>query len=128
MKTGKSMLRLAEQCKKVKMNLSMAKETGISIDCLADGEDMEDKIKREDFEMMVQPLVDKLTEKLKKIQESLSTYGTLHSFELVGGNTRVPCVIKAAEDVFGMTHSRTLNSDECISEGAAIASAMESPM
>lgn len=121
-------MRLAENCKKAKLNLSMSKSTSISIDCLCNGEDLDDSITRDDFEKMVQPLLIRLNALIKTITESVGTYGVLHSFELVGGNTRVPCVIKATEEGFGMTKSVTLNVEECFAEGAAVASAMESPM
>jgi molecular chaperone DnaK (HSP70) len=69
---------------------------------------------------------DLLLERFDKCGKAFKV-GQLHSFELVGGNTRVPSVISIAEEIFGMSHSRTLNSDECMSEGAAVACAMESP-
>lgn len=127
LKNGKTMLRLAEACKKVKLNLSMGKSSSVSIDCLMDGEDLDDSISRDEFEALANPLVERLGAMVRKIAGDNSK-GTLHSFELVGGNTRVPCVVKTAEENFGMAHSRTLNSDECISEGAAVACAMESPL
>lgn len=128
LKNGKSMLRLAEACKKAKLNLSMGKTSGVSVDCLLDGEDLDDSISREDFEELVKPLTERLAALVKRVASEVSKHGVLHSFEMVGGNTRVPCVVKTAEEVFGMPHSRTLNSDECISEGAAVACAMESPL
>jgi molecular chaperone DnaK (HSP70) len=70
---------------------------------------------------------ERLATLIESLKQEVSKVGQLHSFELVGGNTRVPSVISIAEEIFGMSHSRTLNSDECMSEGAAVACAMESP-
>lgn len=120
-------MRLAEACKKVKMNLSMNKTSSISVDCLMEGEDLDDSINKDEFELRTRPLMERLAALITPLKEEAAKVGQLHSFELVGGNTRVPGVVKTAEEIFGMSHSRTLNSDECVSEGAAVMCAMESP-
>lgn len=73
MKNGKTRLRLAEACKKVKLNLSMGRTAGISIDCLMDGEDMEDSISREDFEALIQPLITRLIGLVRTVTDSVAT-------------------------------------------------------
>lgn len=52
----------------------------------------------------------------------------IHSVELVGDATRIPKVIELAANFFGKQPSRTLNSSECVARGAAIQSAMLSPL
>lgn len=52
----------------------------------------------------------------------------ISSVEIVGSSTRIPSVYQAVEDVFKMGPSRTLNSKECVSRGAALQCAMLSPV
>lgn len=52
----------------------------------------------------------------------------IHSVELVGDATRIPKIIELAHAFFDKPPSRTLNSSECLARGAAIQSAMLSPL
>ncbi|MEW5320355.1 MAG: hypothetical protein WDW38_011432 [Sanguina aurantia] len=64
----------------------------------------------------------------KALADSGLTVEDISSVEIVGSSTRIPSVYQAVEDVFKMGPSRTLNSKECVSRGAALQCAMLSPV
>jgi heat shock protein 4 len=128
MKNGKTRMRLLDACKKTKMNLSMNKSASISIDCLMEDEDMDDSIDRDQFESITSELMDNLRILCADVKSQISNHGNkLHSVEVIGGGMRIPCMFSVVKEIFEMELSNTLNKEECISEGASVACAMESP-
>jgi len=52
----------------------------------------------------------------------------LHSIELIGGGTRIPCFLQIVKEVFEIEPSRTLNSSESVARGCALDAAIKSPL
>ena len=48
----------------------------------------------------------------------------IHSLELMGGGSRIPCVQYMASKIFGIEPSKTLNQSESIATGATIYGAL----
>lgn len=116
----------AEACKK---KLSANKEAGVSLDCLMEDEDMSVNFKRDEFEELCSPLFKKFDELFNKFADKLSGKGLkFNNIELVGGSVRIPKLQETIMASFKATEvKKTLNFDECISQGATIQSAIVSP-
>ena len=132
MKNQKCKLRLLDAVAKIRKMLTVNKEGTISVDSLMDGEDLVYHLTKDEFEKLIQPVMDKFTNLCKVALEKLKTEAKyslqdLHSIEMVGDAVRTPIVQKVIKDVFGKDISKTLIPDECISRGCALYAAMNSP-
>lgn len=123
---AKARLRLLDTIEKQRKVLSANSEAAINVDCLAEDEDFEIILKREDFEQMIAPTLQKFRQSLEKLKTE--TKVQIQAVEIIGGGTRIPAVQKIIQEVFGMEVSRTLNATECCSRGCAIHAAMLSPL
>ncbi|RKO96376.1 heat shock protein 70, partial [Caulochytrium protostelioides] len=131
----RAVFRLRAQCEKVKKILSANAVTLLNVESLLDDKDVSAKVSREEFESWAAPLVARIQEPLR-VALSLAklTPDEIHSVEVVGGSTRVPCVKDAIAKVFGGTLdgenklSYTLNQDEAIARGCALQCAILSPV
>ena len=132
MKNQKCKLRLLDAVAKIRKMLTVNKEGTISVDSLMDGEDLVYHLTKDEFEKLIQPVMDKFANLCKVALEKLTTEAKyslqdLHSIEMVGDAVRTPIVQKVIKDVFGKDISKTLIPDECISRGCALYAAMNSP-
>lgn len=116
----------AEKCKKI---LSANLEGNISMDCLMEDEDLHVSIKREQFEVMSAALFEKFESLFTRFKNRLANSQlTYKSIELVGGSVRIPKLQDSITKVFEISDlKKTLNFDECISQGASIMAALVSP-
>lgn len=125
-------LRLLKESEKVKRVLSANAQAPLNIECLMDDKDVAAKMTRDDFELLAQPLLEKLKNCCSRAIASakLAADEKLFSVEIVGASCRVPAVKKLVSDVFsplGASLKTTLNMDECIARGAALIAAGLSP-
>ena len=132
MKNQKCKLRLLDVVAKVRKMLTVNKEATISVDSLMDGEDLVYHLTKDEFEKLIQPVMDKFknlcSQALEKLKaETKLSLADLHSVEMVGDAVRTPIVQSIIKDVFGKEMSKTLIPDECISRGCALYAAMNSP-
>lgn len=69
-------------------------------------------MKREEFEKLIDPVLQRLGQALQKHKADIEALGIkqLWRIELVGGGTRVPSFLRILSGVFGMEASRTINS------------------
>ncbi len=112
-----------------KINLSDQEETYIEILGLlkdSDGDllDVDVTLTRKRFEQIIQPVVENAMELTQKLLDDIYfTPDLLDKVLLVGGSSKIPCIIKAVEDMFGsdkvLVHERPMLA---IAEGAAILS------
>ncbi|MBQ6735553.1 MAG: molecular chaperone DnaK [Lachnospiraceae bacterium] len=120
-----AMQRLKEAAEKAKKELSSATTTNINlpfITATAEGPkhfDMD--LTRAKFEELIHDLVEKTA---IPVQNAMKDAGLSNSdigkVLLVGGSTRVPCVVEKVKQLTGQEPSKNLNPDECVAIGASI--------
>jgi len=117
--------RLKDAAEKAKIELSGAPETEINLPFLtADAtgpKHMQIRLSRAKFEAMVDDLVKRTVEPLKKaLADAKKSTSEIHEVLLVGGSTRIPMVQKVVKDFFNKDPNRTVNPDEVVGLGAAV--------
>ncbi len=120
-----AMQRLKEAAEKAKIELSTLTQTTISLPFItADAtgpKHLEYNLTRAKFESMIADLVE---ETLVCTRNALKDAGLnkseISNVVLVGGSTRVPCVVEALAKEIPVTPFKGINPDECVAIGAAI--------
>ncbi|GLC40661.1 hypothetical protein PLESTB_000035600 [Pleodorina starrii] len=126
-KKGSFKLRMAVE--KVKKMLSANSEAPLNVECIMEDEDLRGMMTREVFEQLAEPILARLRAPMEEaLRESKLTPDDISSVEVVGSCTRMPAVCRIVEEVFKKAPSRTMNSKECVSRGAALQCAMLSPV
>ena len=123
-----SLLNTINKCRKT---LTVNKDVTISVDSLMEGNDLVYNLKRENFEKIVNPILQKFENLCKaSIQKALNmkvNISNLHSVEMVGDTLRTPILNNIIKNVFKKELSKTLVPDECIARGCALFAMMNSP-
>ncbi|MEW6202864.1 MAG: molecular chaperone DnaK [bacterium] len=117
--------RLREAAEKAKIELSGRMETSINLPFVtADSsgpKHLDMTLTRAEFEKMIADLVDKTVGPTK---QALSDAGLdpkeIDQVLLVGGSTRVPCVLEMVRKLIGKEPNKSINPDEVVALGAAI--------
>ena len=117
--------RLKEAAEKAKIELSTLTQTTISLPFItADAtgpKHLEYTLTRAKFENMISDLVEKTISCVKKaVSDAGIQISDINNVVLVGGSTRVPCVVEALEKEIGKQAFKGINPDECVAVGAAI--------
>ncbi|MCO5578534.1 hypothetical protein L7F22_032377 [Adiantum nelumboides] len=87
------------------------------------------KLKREEFEALVAPLLERVTVPLEQaLAQAGLTKEQIHSVEMVGGSSRVPALKERVSEFFGKPLSFTSNQDEAVARGCTLACAILSPV
>jgi heat shock 70kDa protein 4 len=124
----KARVRVAAACEKLKKILSANSSGPVAIESLMNDVDVRGMIKREEFEELIRPLLDRATEPLQRaLADAKLKPDDIDAVEMVGGCTRVPSLKAAVQKFFGKPLSFTLNQDEAIARGCAFACAILSP-
>ncbi len=120
---------LKNAVEQAKIELSDKEETAIELLGLlkdSDGDliDIDVELTREDFDKIIAPLVESAMVLIRKLLEQIHfTPDLIDNVLLVGGSSRIPCIINAVKDEFGaekvLLHERPMLA---IAEGAAILS------
>lgn len=125
---AKACLRLRAACEKLKKVLSANPEAPLNIECLMDEKDVRGFIKREEFEQISIPILERVKRPLEKaLEEAGLTTENIHTVEVVGSSSRVPAIIKILTEFFGKEPRRTMNASECVAKGCALQCAILSP-
>ncbi|WOK93910.1 heat shock 70 kDa protein 14-like [Canna indica] len=125
---ARACLRLRTACEKLKKVLSANPEAPLNIECLMDEKDVRGFIKREEFEQISKPILERVKRPLEKaLSEAGLTVENIHSVEVVGSGSRVPAIIKILTEFFGKEPRRTMNASECVARGCALQCAILSP-
>ncbi|XP_038693623.1 heat shock 70 kDa protein 15-like [Tripterygium wilfordii] len=125
---ARACLRLRAACEKLKKVLSANPEAPLNIECLMDEKDVRGSIKREEFEQISIPILERVKRPLEKaISESGLTIEDVHMVEVVGSGSRVPAIIRILTEFFGKEPRRTMNASECVARGCALQCAILSP-
>ncbi|ERN03917.1 heat shock 70 kDa protein 14 [Amborella trichopoda] len=120
--------RLRAACEKLKKVLSANPLAPLNIECLMDEKDVKGVIKREDFEQLSVPILERVKRPLQKaLLDAGLAVENIHSVEVVGSGSRVPAIIKILTEFFGKEPRRTMNASECVARGAALQCAILSP-
>lgn len=128
LQNARACLRLRAACEKLKKILSANPEAPINIECLMEETDVRGFIKREDFENISIPILERVKGPLEKaLQEADLRAENIHSVEVVGSGSRVPAIIRILTEVFGKEPRRTMNASECVAKGCALECAILSP-
>jgi len=125
----KAFIRLEIACEKLKKLLNTLPEAPLNIDSLMNDIDVKGMMKRNEFESLISPLVERA---MKPVQEALDAAGItsdkLHAVEITGGATRLVAVQNRLGDYLKKEISKTLNFEESVSRGCALQCAMLSPV
>ncbi|KAJ1969704.1 adenyl-nucleotide exchange factor sse1 [Dimargaris xerosporica] len=125
----KAMLRLRVGCEKLKKVLSANPQAMINVENIMEDVDASAMMKREEFEELVQPLLDRMRHPLQQaLENSGLSIQDIDVVEVVGGSTRVPAVKQALTEFFQTELSYTLNQDEAVARGCALQCAILSPV
>lgn len=125
---AKACLRLRAACEKLKKVLSANPEAPLNIECLMDEKDVRGFIKRDEFEQISIPILERVKRPLEKaLEEAGLTPENIHTVEVVGSGSRVPAVFKIMTEFFGKEPRRTMNASECVAKGCALQCAILSP-
>ncbi len=120
-----AMQRLKEAAEKAKIELSTLNNTKISLPFISMGESgpvhMDVDLSRTKFEALISDLVQQtVTLTQTALKDSKLNINQIDKVILVGGSTRVPCVVDAVRGVTGKEPFKGINPDECVAIGAAI--------
>ncbi|XP_058226855.1 heat shock 70 kDa protein 15-like [Rhododendron vialii] len=125
---ARACLRLRAACEKLKKVLSANPEAPLNIECLMDEKDVRSFIKREEFEQISIPILERVRKPLEKaLSEAGLTVENIHSVEVVGSGSRVPAMLRILTEFFGKEPRRTMNASECVAKGCALECAILSP-
>ncbi|CAN4084864.1 unnamed protein product [Withania somnifera] len=121
-------IRLRAACEKLKKVLSANPEAPLNIECLVDEKDVRGFIKREEFEQISMPILERVKKPLgKALAEAGFTTENIHAVEVVGSSSRVPAIMRILTEFFGKEPRRTMNASECVAKGCALQCAILSP-
>ena len=118
--------RLKEAAEKAKIELSTLNNTKISLPFIAMGANgtplhIDYDLSRQKFEALIADLVEQTVTLTKRaLSDAQLTPSQIDKVILVGGSTRVPCVVDAVRKVAGKEPFKGINPDECVAIGAAI--------
>jgi len=124
-KDALSLQRLDEAAEKAKIELSTAMETEINIPFVtsdASGpKHLLIKLSRATLENLTKEFIDRSIEISKRaIAASPFKIGEINEVIMVGGQTRMPAILKAVKDLFGKEPNISVNPDEVVALGAAV--------
>ena len=124
-----AMQRIKEAAEKAKIELSTAMSTEINLPYLAPVNGVPkhfvSSLSRAKFEQLIEPLYQKLIALCKEaLKLSKLDVKDIDEIILVGGSTRIPKVVEAAQSVFQKEPSKGVNPDAAVSIGACIQGAV----
>ena len=120
-----AMQRLKEAAEKAKKELSSSTITNINLPFISAGADgpkhFDVDLTRAKFEELIHDLVERTAIPVQNAMKDAGlTNADLGKVLLVGGSTRVPCVVEKVKQLTGHEPSKSLNPDECVAIGAGI--------
>lgn len=125
----KAMFRLAAGCERLKKVLSANAVAPLNVESLMEDIDAASQLKREEFEALIAPLLERVAVPLKEaLEQSGLTKEQIHSVEMVGGSSRVPALKERVSAFFDKPLSFTSNQDEAVARGCTLACAILSPV
>lgn len=133
-KNVKAVLKLQAGAEKAKKTLSPAgvSEANVSVECLAEEQDLSCVLTKDEFESRCAKLINALEGPISKcLEEAGLTREQLTEIEIVGGGSRVNCVKRKWGEILRLDPNAlnyglktTMNSDEAVARGSALQCAM----
>lgn len=124
----KAWSRVLSQSERLKKILSANTSAPFNIESLMNDIDVSSSMTRDELESYLAPFIERVA---VPIEQALKMAGVtkeqLDAVELIGGNSRIPCVKDQIAATFNSPLSFTLNQDEAIARGAAFICAIHSP-
>lgn len=126
---GRAMARTIAAAEKTKKILSANQQAPVNIESLMNDVDASAMITRQEFEAMIEPLLNRTTAPLEQVlAQAKLTKDDIDTIEIVGAGSRVPALKDRIQAFFGKTLSYTMNADEAIARGCAFSCAILSPV
>ena len=124
-KDNLALQRIKESAEKAKIELSSSLETEINLPFITSDQSGPKhlllKLKRAEFESMVQDYIDKSIDLIKKtMKEAGLEPKDINEIVLVGGQTRMPKMQEEVKKYFGKEPNKEVNPDEVVAIGAAV--------
>ncbi|KAF8212592.1 heat shock protein 70 [Mycena galopus ATCC 62051] len=122
----RAMRRLRTACERAKRTLSAAPQAFIEIDSLFEGINFHTSLTRTRFEELCGDLFRNTLKPIEKVlRDSKIDKSNVNEIVLVGGSTRIPCIITLVSDFFnGKEPNKSINPDEAVVCGAAVQAAL----
>jgi molecular chaperone HscC len=119
--------RLCAAAERAKRALSSAEETRVALpDLLGPGLSVELPLTRADAEEAWAPLLARMKAPIARcLSDARLGPRDVEEVLLVGGSTRMPCVVQLASTIFGRLPRRDLPPDEAVAMGAAVQAALK---
>jgi heat shock protein 4 len=128
LQNARACLRLRAACEKMKKMLSANPVVPLNIECLMDEKDVKGIMKRDEFEELSLPILERVKGPLERaLAEAGLSVDDIHMVEVVGSGSRVPAINKILTEFFKKEPRRTMNASECVAKGAALQCAILSP-
>ncbi|KAI9076291.1 hypothetical protein K1719_041716 [Acacia pycnantha] len=125
---ARASLRLRAACEKLKKMLSANPVASLNIECLIGGKDVRGLIKRDEFEQLSVPILERVKKPMEKaLAEAGLTVENVHMVEVTGSASHIPAVNKILTEFFKKEPRRTMNASECVAKGCALQCAILSP-
>lgn len=125
----RAVARVQAAAEKTKKILSANQQAPLNIESLMNDIDVSAMITRQEFEALIEPLLNQTTAPLEQaLADAKLTKEDIDIIEVVGGGSRVPAVKERIQAFFGKPLSFTLNQDEAIARGCAFSCAILSPV
>jgi molecular chaperone DnaK len=121
--------RLKETAEKAKIELSSTQQTSVNLPYItadASGpKHLNVNVTRAKFEGLVEDLIKRSIDPCKQaLKDAGLTASDIDEVILVGGQTRMPKVVEAVEQLFGKAPRKDVNPDEAVAVGAAVQGAV----
>ena len=106
----------------IEAKIALSSNDAIALEIeLPGGKRYQRQITREQFEQLIQPVVNRTVGPVKQaIKDSAITVQQIDEAVLVGGSTRIPLVRELVEEMFQRKPHADLNPDEVVALGAAV--------
>jgi len=119
-RNGEAVARIRKAVIDAKIALSSDPSTKLDVE-LPGGQHYQREITREQFEQLIQPVIDRTVGPTKQaLKDAKLKPEQIDEVVLVGGSTRIPKVRQLVQDLFGRTPHTDLNPDEVVALGAAV--------
>lgn len=126
---GRAMARTITAAEKTKKILSANQQSPVNIESLMNDIDVAAMITRQEFEAMIEPLLNRTQFPLEQaLAQAKLTKEDIDVIEIVGGGSRIPALKERIQAFFGKPLSYTMNADEAVARGCAFSCAILSPV